>query len=106
MATRVDSNTTKLPSELDFLEKTSLAKGLEPSGCNADGGPVGSDCSPRDEARSPHMDARKKIKQKHRTKFRVQFLSPGWRRLLTVTNYHPGTTISMYLSTLPSSFRV
>ena len=36
--------------------------------------------SPRDEARSPHLDARKKIKQKHRTKFRVQFLSPGWRR--------------------------
>ena len=25
-------------------------------------------------------NARKKIKQKHRTKFRVQFLSPGWRR--------------------------
>ena len=63
--------------------------------------------SPRDEARSPHLDARKKIKQKHRTKFRVQFLSsPGWRRLLTVTYYHPGTTISMYLSTLPSSFHV
>ena len=36
--------------------------------------------SPRDEARSPHLDARKKTKQKHRTKFRVQFLSPGWRR--------------------------
>ena len=63
--------------------------------------------SPRDEARSPHMDARKKIKSKPRTKFRVQFLSsPGWRRLLTVTYYHPGTTISMYLSTLPSSFHV
>ena len=52
--------------------------------------------SPRDEARSPHLDARKKIKQKHRTKFRVQFLSPGWRRLLTVDKLPSGTTISMY----------
>ena len=52
--------------------------------------------SPRDEARSPHLDARKKIKQKHRTKFRVQFFSPGWRRLLTVDKLPSGTTISMY----------
>merc|ERR1711971_446214 len=37
--------------------------------------------SPRDEARSPHSRTPgKKTKQKHRTKFRVQFLSPGWRR--------------------------
>ena len=42
------------------------------------------------------MDARKKIKQKHRTKFRVQFFSPGWRRLLTVDKLPSGTTISMY----------
>ena len=62
---------------------------------------------PRRSAVPSFANARKKIKQKHRTKFRVQFLSsPGWRRLLTVTYYHPGTTISMYLSTLPSSFHV
>ena len=45
--------------------------------------------SPRDEARSPHLDARKKIKQKHRTKFRVQFLSPGWRRPNRTISGHP-----------------
>ena len=42
--------------------------------------------SPRDEARSPHMDARKKIKQKHRTKFRVQFLSPAGAALTGIHN--------------------
>ena len=42
--------------------------------------------SPRDEARSPHLDARKKIKQKHRTKFRVQFLPLAGAALTVIHN--------------------
>ena len=37
------------------------------------------DCADLLGADARALDARKKIKQKHRTKFRVQFLSPGWR---------------------------